>query len=361
MVDYKNNLINVTNSLLKHYNAKTHHKTLPLLDDVLKHNYKHVIVMLLDGMGINILENLDKDSFLRKHVKTTISSVFPPTTVAATNAFLRGETPYELGFLGWCQYNKFENKTDTVFLKRDYYTNEKITNNLYELLLRPNFLEQIKEVDKDLHVEGIFPAPINGSDFETFSEQLDRLLMITKGGRSLSYCYFDHPDSTIHRDGINGPKTKEKMEYLNETITKFKEKLDDDVLVIIVADHGLVDIEYLYVKDYEEMIETFYQLPSIEDRAKTFFVKPECKDKFVDLFNKYFQPGFILYTKEELLKSNLFGYGEKHPILESFIGEFTAISISNKAIAYEKEENPFKSHHAGKTLEELSVPLIILI
>ena len=31
---------------------------------------------------------------------------------------------------------------------------------------------------------------------------------------------------------------------------------------------------------------------------KTFFVKPECKDKFVSLFNKYFQPGFILYTKK---------------------------------------------------------------
>ena len=61
-----------------------------------------------------------------------------------------------------------------------------------------------------------------------------------------------------------------------------------------------------------------------------------------------------------MLKSNLFGYGEINPILDSFIGEYTAISISNKAIAYEIDENPFKSHHAGKTLEELSVPLIIL-
>ncbi|MGI6360033.1 MAG: alkaline phosphatase family protein [Acholeplasmatales bacterium] len=360
MVDYENNLINVTNSLLKHYNAKTHHPTLPILDDVLSHNYKHVIVMLLDGMGVNILENLNKDSFLRKNVKMTISSVFPPTTVAATNAFLRGETPYELGFLGWCQYNKFADKTDTIFLKKDYYTDEKINNDLNNLLLRPNFLEQIKEVNKDLHVEAIFPAPINGSDFETFSEQLDRLLMITKGGRSLSYCYFDHPDTTIHRDGINGPNTKEKLEYLNQTIVNFKEKLNHDVLVIIVADHGLIDIKYLYIKDHKEMAETFYRLPSIEDRAKTFFVKPECKDKFVSLFNKHFQPGFILYTKEELLKSNLFGYGEKHPILDSFIGEYTAISISNKTIAYERDENPFKSHHAGLTKEELSVPLIIL-
>ncbi len=361
MVDYKNNLINVTNSLLKYYNAKTHHNTLPLLDEVLARNYKHVIVMLLDGMGINILRKLPEDSFLRKNIKTTLSSVFPPTTVAATNAFLRGQTPYELGFLGWCQYNKFEDKTDTIFLKRDYYTNEKITNDLNNLLLRPNFLEQIKEVNKDLHVETIFPAPINGSDFETFEEQLDRLLMITKGSRSLSYCYYDHPDSTIHRDGINGLKTVEKLNYLNETVAKFKEKLNDDVLMIIVADHGLVDVDYLYLGDYPEILETFYKLPSIEDRAKTFFVKPEYKDKFVTLFNKYFQPGFILYPKEELLKSNLFGYGEKHPILDSFIGEFTAISTSRKTIAYEKEENPFKAHHAGLTKEELSVPLIILM
>lgn len=360
MIDYKNNLINVTNSLLKHYNAKTHHQTLPYLDEILKLNYKHVIVILLDGMGINILNNLDKDAFLRQNVKTTLSSVFPPTTVAATNAFLAGKTPFETGFIGWAQYNKFAAITDTVFLKTDYYGDKKITNNLYDLLLKPNFLEQIKEHNPNLHIETIFPKPINGSTFETFQEQLDRLLMITKGESSLSYCYYLEPDSTIHTDGTDGSKTKSMLTKLNHEIKLFKDQIDDDVLTIILADHGLVDIEYVYLENYQDILNTFYRLPSIEPRAKTFFIKAEERHTFEALFNQHFQPGFLLYTKEELLESNLLGYGEKHPLLDSFLGEYMAISISNKAIGYKREEHPFKAHHAGYLREELMIPLIIL-
>ena len=152
------------------------------------------------------------------------------------------------------------------------------------------------------------------------------------------------------------------LEYLNEKVAKFKEKLDKDVLVIIVADHGLTTIEKIhYLEDPKDILETFYILPSIEERMMTFFVKHEFKDKFVRLFNEYFQPGFILYSKEDFLKSNLLGYGEKHPLLDSFIGEFVAVSISNKSICYKRyKSSPFKAHHAGKTIEELSVPLIIL-
>lgn len=360
MIDYKNNLISVTNSLLKHYNAKTHHQTLPVLDDVLKRNYQHVIVILLDGLGINVLNQLDENSILRKNLKTTLSSVFPPTTVAATNAFLTGKTPYETGFLGWAQYNKFEDVTDTIFLKTNYYSEAKIKDNLYDRLLPEDFLEQIKKVNPDLHVEAIFPKPIQMSTYETLEEQLNRLLMITKGTKSLSYCYYPEPDSTIHTEGISGSKTIEVLNNLDQAITNFKNELDSDVLTIIIADHGLVDIEYVYLEDYQDILNTFYRLPSIEQRTKTFFIQPGQESTFIDLFNKHLQPGFKLYNKKALMDSKILGYGEKHPLLDTFIGEFTAVSVSNKAINYKREDNAFKAHHAGYLECELMIPLIIL-
>lgn len=360
MIDYKNNLISITNSILAYYNVKPHHHTNPILDQVLHLNYKHVIVILLDGMGMNILKNLDENTLLRKNVKMALSSVFPPTTVAATNAFLAGKTPYETGFLGWTQYNLFEDATDTIFLKTDYYTNKPINDNLYDRMLPLNFLEQIKEKNPKLHIESIFPKPINQSNYETFDEQLDRLLMITKGNESLTYCYYHEPDTTIHTNGIHGLKTKEVLKKLNESLTAFKESISDDVLTIVVADHGLVDVNYLYLEDYQEIYQTFYRLPSIESRAMSFFIKPDQTNQFLELFNTHFQPGFKLLTKQELLESNLLGQGLKHPLLDSFLGEYIAISTSNKVIAINREETPFKAHHAGLTEDELMIPLIIL-
>jgi predicted AlkP superfamily pyrophosphatase or phosphodiesterase len=360
MINYKNNLINITNSILKHYNTKIHHPTLPLLDDILKRNYKHVIVMLLDGLGVNILNKLDEKSILRRHLKAELSTVFPPTTVAATNAFLIGKTPYETGFLGWSQYNKFEDVTDEIFTKHNFYTGEKIKNNLYDLLLAPDFLKQIQDNNPNLHTEMIFPEPINNSSYKTFDSMLERLLEINEGKDSLCYCYYTEPDSTMHVNGINSEKTLTILNELNFKITNFARKLNDDTLLIIVADHGMTDIEYIYLEDYDEILETFERPPSIESRAQTFFIKEGEKEKFIKSFNKYFQPGFIIYTKEEAYNKNIFGFGQKHPLVDSFLGDYIVISTSNKAIGYKKTEEDFKAHHAGYTKEELTIPLIII-
>ena len=91
-VSYENSLINLTASLLKHYNCFFEYKTLKSVDKYLNDKFNHVILIVLDGLGINIINNnLKIDQGLRKNLKHTINSVFPPTTVAATNAILSGK------------------------------------------------------------------------------------------------------------------------------------------------------------------------------------------------------------------------------------------------------------------------------
>ena len=83
--EYDHSLLSLISSILTHYGVQTPHKTLPELDRLLVKPYKNIVVMLFDGMGTAILENhLPPDAFLRRHLNTTLSSVFPPTTTAAT-------------------------------------------------------------------------------------------------------------------------------------------------------------------------------------------------------------------------------------------------------------------------------------
>ena len=63
-------------------------------------------------------------------------------------------------------------------------------------------------------------------------------------------------------------------------------------------------------------------------------------------------------TKKELYDSGLLGYGTKHPLLDDFIGDFLAISTSDKMFNF-KGHSLFKGHHAGLTKDEMQVPLII--
>ena len=67
--DYDNCLVNLANSILKKFGAETSAKTLPLADQYVKKDYQNVVILLLDAMGISILEkHLKEDGFFRSHL-----------------------------------------------------------------------------------------------------------------------------------------------------------------------------------------------------------------------------------------------------------------------------------------------------
>jgi len=358
--DYQNSILNISASILNHYGVSTEYKTLKILDQELEKDYKHVILMVLDGMGINILNhNLSSDALLRKNLKTTLTSVFPPTTVAATTAMLSGLPPISSGHLGWTQYNQIDDSITTVFLNTDYYyPNKVLTHNLQrDSLSYINIVDQIREINPDLHLETLFPSfKVNGH--ETFNDELNRLLMITKGNKSFSYCYWTEPDSTIHEAGTTGLKTKQILNALNTSYERFLREIGEDVLVITTADHGLIDVEPVLIYEYKDFLDTLRMFPSIEPRATSFYVKKNQDELFKTLFNQYFGKDFVLLSKKEILESNLFGYGKPHAKIEAFIGDYFSIASNNKMFQFLKTK-PFKAHHAGLTKEELEVPLIL--
>ena len=121
--DYDNCLVNLSNSILKHFGAETSAPTLKMADKLLEKEYRNVVVLLMDAMGISILErHLAPDGFLRSHLAGAYSSVFPPTTVAATTSVLSGLYPNEHGWLGWDMFFPELDKNVTVFTNTDQLT-----------------------------------------------------------------------------------------------------------------------------------------------------------------------------------------------------------------------------------------------
>ena len=122
----ENTLVNFSNSILKKYHVDTFHESNKQIDDLIKDKRK-IVLVLFDGLGSYILsKHLSKDSFMFRNEFCKINSTFPPTTVAATNAFLSGKYPFENGWLGWSQYIKSENKVIDVFLNRISGTDNKL-------------------------------------------------------------------------------------------------------------------------------------------------------------------------------------------------------------------------------------------
>ncbi len=113
--NYKNSIVNFSNSIIKHFGATPFHSSIPEVDKFLE-GKKKVVLFLFDGMGKYVIEkHLPEDSFLRKHTFHYMTSTFPPTTVAATDALLSAKFPSETGWLGWTQYFSEVDKNVNMF------------------------------------------------------------------------------------------------------------------------------------------------------------------------------------------------------------------------------------------------------
>lgn len=356
--NYKHSILNVSATLLKHYGIDTHHSTLEILKPYLE-NKQHIMLILLDGMGINILKNIDENSLLRKHVKTALTSVYPPTTVAATTSVLSGLTPYEHGHVGWTQYNRFEDCHTVVFLNKDFYDDTHLLKEDFKntYLKYETILEKIKKKKPDLYVKKLFPDfEVNG--FKSFDLMVDELISISKQPASFTYTYWTEPDYTIHDEGVFNDKVKTQLEFLNQQISRLYASVTKDTCIIVIADHGLVDVEGIPLYQHP-ILELLDKKPSVEPRSTAFFVKKGLEHSFESQFKASFNNHFTLMTKKEVYAAGILGFGQKHPLLDDFIGDYMALS-QDKYMFNIKEHSTFKAHHAGIHPDEMMVPLIIL-
>ena len=130
---YNNCLTNLSNSILKYYQVDTFHNSLQYLDkQLIEKNSNHVILILLDGLGTNILNyHLNKNEFLIKNKKKDIFSVIPTTTTAATTTLMSGLNPVEHGWIGWDVYFEDIGKIVTLFTNNLKDSNNKGFNKIY--------------------------------------------------------------------------------------------------------------------------------------------------------------------------------------------------------------------------------------
>ncbi|MBR5422257.1 MAG: alkaline phosphatase family protein [Lachnospiraceae bacterium] len=383
--DYDKCLVNLSNSILKSFGAETSAATLPSADAYLSGNHKNVVLLLLDALGISILEkHLSEDGFFRSHLKDTYYSVYPPTTVAATTSVLSALYPNEHGWLGWDVYFPELDKNVTVFRNLEQQKEKKDaaptvlnkehcwewgSDSLEEAASAADFhagftytpykniIDRINEAGGRAYFSMPFMPP--------YPDDLEKILARVKelceeDGRKFIYAYWNEPDSTMHRTGTMSPESRELVRSLEERIRSFASELSD-TLLIITADHSHMDSRNLCILDHPEVMDCLVRMPSIEPRTLNLFVKDEHIETFPEIFRKAFGEDFLLLKREEVLKEKLFGPGEDRPGLSEMIGDYVALSTGSTSVFnthYEAQMMP--GGHAGLTAEENLIPLIVV-
>lgn len=358
--DYNNCITNLACSIQKEFGIEPANPTLKMCDKLLQKQYKNIVVILFDGMGKNILEeNLEKDGFLNSHLVDYYSSVFPPTTVAATTSMLSGLHPYEHSWLGWNCYYKEIDKNVTVFRNTEMDTDIPAAefNVAHTYCPYKSVIEQIKEKGGNAFYLAPFVKPYP-SDFSQICQKIGKLCKLS--AKKYIYAYWHEPDDTMHEVGCYSEVSKKILKELEYQVQELCGALED-TLVIVTADHGHINVEGAVITDYPKITECLLRKPSIESRALNFFVKNGMEQQFEAECKKEFGEKYRLFSKEQVREEQLFGFGTEHPRFDEMLGDYLAVAVSNFTIfgSVEKKET-FLSSHAGLTEEEMIIPFIAI-
>lgn len=352
----KYDLVNLSNSVLKRYGIKTFHDSIPELDEALE-KHKKIVFMLFDGMGQNIIKrHLDESSYIRKNYQLTIDSTFPPTTAAATTAFLTGKYPVETGWTAWDAYFKKLDRNVILFLNVDYNSEEKLSDNyVRESIKYDSIVDLINNQNPSNNAMIMQRYPIQFDGPNDLNESYEMLTNVLRNSeKCFVYYYFDSPDKEMHENGIDVPLIKETCEKINEFVEKIT-KENPDTFFITFADHGHINPKYFDICDYPKLTSMLRKKVGGEKRSTQFFVKPEYLKAFKDLFLEIYGNHFELLSKEEMYEQELFGVGKPHPLFDDMLGDYIAISKDEYSLLSSNDfvrQEILKGHHAGGTLEE---------
>ncbi|MBQ7753581.1 MAG: alkaline phosphatase family protein [Treponema sp.] len=357
--DYNNCIVNLSNSILKYYGVKPYHPTLDAIDRVINKNYRNVVVIILDGLGMDALNHhLKPDDFLRKNLRTGISSVFPSSTTPGLISFETSQMPIEHGWLG-----------ESVFFRQEYKIVNCLDNTLKDssepagFFYLADYYLPTEKIDEKLSKIGRVQvnriSPIGSNAFSKIDSIISRVKRVCSSKwKTFTFAYCDEPFVTMREKGVYHPDNTQLIKILNDKLEVMCNSLTD-TLVCITATHGITDVDNI-ILSHDKEIADMLQFPiSLESRAVSLYVKDEFKSVFREKFEKKYGDDFDLLSKEEVEKKTIFGPGKPNQNLTA-IGDFIAIATGSKAFLWDDNSPAKICTSGGLSDKEISLPLIIL-
>ena len=161
------------------------------------------------------------------------------------------------------------------------------------------------------------------------------------------------------------PEVGAHFQQLDQQFSAWLEQIKGgDVLVLVSADHGLIDSDpqqRLQIEQHAEL-QRMLRLPLCgEPRAAFCYLEPGCERPFEQYLSEHFGALFDVVVSEQLLEQGVFGRGRPSKRLAGRIGDVTVLAkqgaIIKDRLLQEGEFNQV-GVHGGLSAEELYVPLV---
>ena len=381
--DYENgSIVNLVSSIISALgNSSATHNPLSLLDTNVISTKKNVVFIVLDGLGYNFIME-QGSSFIKSNLVGNCTSVFPSTTATAITSFLTGMSPAQHAVTGWFVYLKELGTISAIlpfkpryggeiFSKSDIFAKDIFKQStIFEKFNRKSYtLSNDYIINSDytkFYSKGSTSVAYKKESIENFVTNL-RTLVQDIPEEKFIYAYWPTFDTLAHKNGIHSLNCKNHYQELSLALENFIYSISKtDSVVIVTADHGLIDSPKEALIDLDlhpELRDTLVMPLSGDPRAAYCYVKQGMTDIFENYVHEHLAEVCSLYKSTELVERNFFGLDEPNPKLWDRIGDYVLIPKENYVIKDKVlGESPhyYTGHHGGVSEDEMYVPVIVI-
>jgi predicted AlkP superfamily pyrophosphatase or phosphodiesterase len=348
-----------------------------------------VIVLLLDGMGYEVLRRLSasrEGRWLRRladrGVMVPITTVFPTTTTSAMVSFCTGQPPKRHGVTGYTIYLKeagaVVNMVDfspAIEGRREVLSEAGLDPR--EIVSTPTLFEKMRRSGirtllltrrplKDTSLSKICHSGADTLPCVTFAEMAVQLRKIIERERQsqLVYAYWDGYDAVAH---LHGPDSEEAWAEARALITTLSQSLPGNsrVGLVITADHGQDTVERGGQVDilHDNTLNRLVSIPPTGDARATILHTPPQNSERLLQYIKRFSDISLIIPSQRAVELGLLGRGRAHPSLGDRIGQYLMLCKPGYAFHYRyrgrEQEVYLRGLHGSLSSQELLVPLLV--
>ena len=338
-----------------------------------------IALAVIDGLGTiqlkRYLKKTPDSPFFGTQPYRTLTTVFPATSATALTTFTTGASPAEHAILGWhvnlpdvgmvVKILPLESRLDMPAFPRGF--------DLKRYLALPSHVDSMRRrkimiaphdvADSAYARMGTRWNSIVGAN--TLRQFENALWRATRNGGYV-YAYWPHYDALCHDHGTSSANADAHLLEVDRRLARVSARLKDTgVVLLVTADHGLVDASPASTIDLSR-IPGFYDclatLPAGDKRSVFCWVRPYKVAAFKKIVVGALRGICACYDLKRQLQGDLYGPGPHHRQLKNRLGDY--LLVARKRFALESPVPGMKPRtdigkHGGMSPSEMLVPLYI--
>ncbi|MGE0227666.1 MAG: alkaline phosphatase family protein [Dehalococcoidia bacterium] len=340
---------------------------------------EHLVFVLADGLGMQLLESMPSAGFLWTHLNGTLDTVFPSTTAVALTTLATAAWPATHGVVGhYVHLDGVGAVTPLHGSTRSGGLPVREANGDGRLFLAPSLASRVPRLALSL-----LPAPVVNSPFTAYAtaapragyrslnEAVDLAIEFIEAARepSFTYLYVSRIDETVHELGPLRLEVVGAVGDLARALERLATAVAGDARIVLSADHGHLAVRPAsrrVIRGVDALAGMLAGVPTGDARTVFFHLQPGALDAFAEAFRERFGVAYCLLTPDEVEDLRLLGPGPLAPETKRRLGDAVAISFGDDTLEVRPKGAPvdrrlaWPSHHSGLTAAEVRVPLVIV-